>query len=359
MECGSPFSVTISTTFDKNALMERKHSMWRYSKVFPWINESNLASQGEGGTPSINIDKNVELKLEYISPTGSFKDRGTSMMFSSIISFLKKNKITRIIEDSSGNAGASISAYSAYLGLDCHIYAPNTVSGLKAKQIESSGATLVKVNGTREQVAKAAENSSRKSGFYASHIFNPFFNEGMRTVSYEICEQLNWNAPDYVFLPCSAGTLLLGVANGFRHLFDSGIISRIPTIVAGQTKQISPLYHAFQELPYSRPDRFDSIADALVSVEPPRLREMIESLRLCSGNVEITTEKEILESHTELARRGIYVEPSSAVSYSCFNKWRTSGRIQPEDNVTVILTGSGLKSDLATIKAMTCQTNPK
>ncbi len=344
--CRGPFKVSLNNTFSKQLIKNEVHSMWRYAEMFPWAEKGSVTSFGEGGAPMVRLQGDVFLKLEYVSPTGSFKDRGTSMMFTSILPYLKRKGVKTVVEDSSGNAGASISAYSAYLGLQCHIYTPKTVSGPKAKQIEAYGARLVKVKGSRDQVAKAAEDACREEAFYASHVLNPFFSEGMRTVSYEIAEDFDWKPPDYVFLPCSAGTLLLGVVRGFKHLLDSNMISETPTIVAAQSEQVSPVYHAVKNLPYEPPSKVDSVADALASVRPTRLKEMVEVLKLCRGEAEIASDAETLQGRKELSKRGFYVEPSSAVAYACYAKWRRAGRIKDGEKTVVILSGAGFKSEL-------------
>ncbi len=343
--CDNLFAVFFEDYFDKKEILNER-SMWRYAKMFPWIKNNNIVTLGEGGTPLIKDGNNISFKLEYVSPTGSFKDRGTAMMFSSIIQDLKNKKIKRITEDSSGNAGASISAYSAYLKLECNIYAPETVSGAKAKQIEVIGSNLIKVKGSRDKLMKAAEDAASGDTFYASHIFNPFFAEGTRTLAYEISDQLNWNVPDYIFLPCSAGTMLLGVIKGFRQMFNSNIIPKMPTIIATQTEQVSPLYHEFHGKKYTPLKSITSVADALTSVNPPRLKEMENLIKINKGNVEIASEKEIIENYKILSKKGFHCEPSSAVAYSGFKKWVNANKINSDDKVVIVLSGSGLKSTL-------------
>ena len=115
--------------------------------------------------------------------------------------------------------------------------------------------------------------SFRAPGFYASHVLRPEFRDGIRMLSYEIMTQLNWHIPDAVVMPVSAGTLLLGVIYGFRHLLNSGEISRIPQIIAVQTEFVSPLYHRMEGLQYNPPRSYVSVADALVSQSPPLLDE--------------------------------------------------------------------------------------
>jgi threonine synthase len=147
-------------------------------------------------------------------------------------------------------------------------------------------------------------------------------------------------------LPVSAGTLLLGVISGFRHLVKSNIIETMPRIVACQTMQVSPLYHRFKNQPYGAPEKITSIADALVSVNPPLLDIMVKSLRKANGDVVMVEENEIAHAFKELARNGFFVEPSSAVAYAAYKKQLGSKEISKDDEIVIILTGTGLKTML-------------
>jgi len=250
-----------------------------------------------------------------------------------------------ICEDSSGNAGASIAAYAARAGLKAKIFVPETVAGPKFDQIRFYGADAVKVSGSRSIVAEVAQKPV-EGGFYVGHIFHPLFRDGIRTLAYEIAEQLGWQSPERVYLPASAGTLLLGVLSGFKHLVDSGIIDAMPRIVACQTRQVSPLYHKFKNLTYAVPDKVTSIADALVSVNPPLLDLMTQRLKEAEGDVVMVEESEIHDAFEGLARKGFFVEPSSAVAYAGFKKQSKNRKASDEGKTVIILTGSGLKTAL-------------
>jgi threonine synthase len=204
---------------------------------------------------------------------------------------------------------------------------------------------VVKVAGSRSQVAQKAQQAE-KGKFYIGHIFHPLFRDGIRTLAYEIAEQFNWKTPERIYLPVSAGTLLLGVISGFRHLADSGTINKVPTIVACQTRQVSPLYHRMRKLKYQAPKKVTSIADALVSTNPPLLDMMIKELKEIHGDVEIVDENEILNAFTELAHKGFFVEPSSAVAYAAYLKQLKAKKISKADKMLVVLTGNGLKTAL-------------
>jgi len=322
--------------------------LWRYAGFFPYINKNDIVTLGEGWTPLVKFADNLYFKLENLNPTGSFKDRGSTILISAIHRQVKKLG-GFIAEDSSGNAGASIAAYAARAQLKAKIYVPENVSGPKINQIQSYGMPVVKVAGSRSQVAEKAQQHE-KAKFYVGHIYHPLFRDGIRTLAYEIAEQLNWKTPERIYLPVSAGTLLLGVINGFKHLAHSGIINAVPTIVACQTRQVSPLCHRMKKLSYKPPEKITSIADALVSTNPPLLDLMIKELQEAHGDVEIVDENEILNAFTELAHKGFYVEPSSAVAYAAHQKQLESKKASNKDKTVIILTGSGLKTPLQPAK---------
>lgn len=344
--CGAPLDVRLHFNFEKGKIRSRDYSVWRYRKFFPYVQETDILSLGEGWTPTVRYSGNVYFKLESLNPTGSFKDRGSALLISALHKLIKKRK-GYISEDSSGNAGASIAAYAARAELRAKIYVPETVAGPKFNQIQFYGAEVTKVSGTRSNVAEEAQK--RETGkFYVGHILHPLFRDGIRSLAYEICEQLGWKPPDRIYLPVSAGTLLLGVISGFEHLVDSKVIESTPKIVACQTRQVSPLYHHMKNLSYTPPKTLTSLADALVSVNPPLLDLMAKNLRRVEGEAVMVEEEEMIEAFRELAGRGFYVEPSSAVAYAGYKKQAKNKEVSTECRTAIILTGAGLKT--ATIK---------
>lgn len=343
-KCGNPLDLRLDFAFNVKGVRKRVHGVWRYTKFFPYIKPSEIVTLGEGWTPLIRFFGNVYFKLEGLNPTGSFKDRGSTVLISAIHKHVKAYG-GFISEDSSGNAGASIAAYAARAGIKAKIYAPENVSGPKLNQIMFYGAEVVKVSGNRSHVAEEAQKQEGGK-FYVGHILHPVFRDGIRSLAYEISEQLNWEAPESVYLPVSAGTLLLGVISGFKHLAVSGVIAKMPKIVACQTRQVSPLYHRFKGLPYHPPEKITSIADALVSTNPPLLELIAKELRTVNGDAVIVEEDEILKAFKELAERGFFVEPSSAVAYAAFKKQREKGKVARGEKAVIVLTGTGLKTAL-------------
>ena len=280
--CGQPLEMRPHFDFKPENTHQNRYNVWRYAKFFPYSKESDIISLGEGWTPLVKFSDNLCFKLESSNPTGSFKDRGSTVLISALHRLIKRTE-GYVSEDSSGNAGASVAAYAARAGLKAKIYVPETVSGPKFNQTQFYGAQVVKVPGSRAQVAQEAQKAE-KGKFYVGHILHPLFRDGIRSLAYEIAEQSARDFPKHVYLPVSAGTLLLGVISGFRHLVDSDVIETVPRIVACQTQQVSPLYHHFKNSRYNPPKKITSIADALVSVNPPLLGLMVKGLREVKGD---------------------------------------------------------------------------
>ncbi len=324
------------------ARIERgERSLWRYRAAFPWP-ELEPISMGEGTTPLLSRSLHgapVHVKCEWLNPTGSFKDRGASVMLSA----LRAQGIRAVLEDSSGNGGAAISAYAAAGGLQATILAPASTSPAKTVQMRAHGAQVELVPGTRQDTADAAVARS-ESIFYASHNWQPFFLEGTKTLAYELWEDLGFCAPDNVIVPCGAGSNVLGCHIGFSELVRAGETPRVPRIFAAQPENCSPIAACFhgKEAPPTpwRP----TMAEGTAIAQPIRLSEVVGALRSSGGGAVTSTEEEIAQATLDLAKLGIYVEPTSAQVASAFVKLLAAGTIRPEETTVLVLTGSGLKA---------------
>ncbi|WP_297214762.1 pyridoxal-phosphate dependent enzyme [Thermoplasma sp.] len=297
---------------------------------FPYLR--NVISLGESETPIFQAD-GFSLKLDYMLPTFSYKDRGSKILISHIVDIRDSENISKISEDSSGNAGASIAAYGSAAGFSVEIYVPETVAGKKFWQIQAYGARVIKIAGSREDVQAAAE---RSGSFYASHVLRPEFRDGIRTLAYEIYRQFD-KMPENIYVPVSAGTLLLGLFSGLNHLKEAGEITSMPKIIAVQTEAVSPLCARMNGTRYDPDNTLTSVADALVSKRPPLLERMFSVLSE-NGRCITVNDGEIIDARNDLARKGFLVEYSSATVFAAFKKKRLN-------NSLLILTGSGLKND--------------
>ena len=324
-----------------------RRSVWRYAAALA-VGAEHAVSLGEGGTPLLDGEWHgapVHYKLEFMMPTGSFKDRGTTVL----VSYLKSRGVRRVLEDSSGNAGASLAAYAAAAGLTCRILVPETASYPKIAQIAACGADVVTIKGSRQDVAEAALAQSADPGeaiFYASHNWQPFFVEGVKTLAYELWEQSGFRAPDNLVVPLGYGSNVLGAERGFDELVRAGEIARRPRLFGVQAAHCAPYAAAFREgvehlvSTTVRP----TVAEGIATPQPTRVVEVLRAVRETGGSVVAVEEAEIVPALRELARRGLYVEPTSAVAAAGLTRLLASGVIRPQEHTVLVLTGSGLKA---------------
>ena len=341
-DCGGPFILSGTPSFAQSRIKRQDFSLWRYRE---FLRMGKPVSLGEGLTPLVKAKGcgvNALYKLEFLSPTGSFKDRAVCAM----VSFLRSIGIGVVVEDSSGNAAASLSAYSARAGIRAKIFVPAYASPAKLRQIEIYGAELVSVAGTRIEATRAAEAAAQAGAYYASHYWNPVALEGLKTFAYELAEQLHWRCPDNLVVPCGHGTLLLGAYYGFRALAQSGVTTRMPRLFAVQAVACAPIVEAFDAgRRESAPvEAGETVAEGIRITEPVRSREILTALDQTQGRAVSVDEEEIQQARRQLVGSGLFVELTSAVAAAGLKRLVDGGVIGPDECTVVALTGSGLKN---------------
>ncbi|MBI1800322.1 MAG: threonine synthase [Chloroflexi bacterium] len=338
-ECGGPLDVADRKRFDPAAINTEDHSLWRYRAMLSLPDGARVVSMGEGMTPLVEAGfagQPIHFKLEYISPSGSFKDRGTTVLTTA----LKAWGVTRAADDSSGNAGASFAAYCARAGLAAEVFTPASASPAKLAQIAVFGARLNKVEGAREKATEALEAAAGGGLVYASHAWSPLTLEGTKTIAYEIWEQLGRGVPTCYVCPIGQGSLLLGAYRGFKDLLAAGLIAKLPRIIGVQSIACMPIVEALRQgLDRAAPvEKKLSVAEGISLARPIRDREILRAIRESGGDALAVSDDETLAAQRDLAQIGLYVEPTSAVVGAALKRLKVDG-------VTVAaLTGSGLKS---------------
>ncbi len=355
-DCGGYLLLKDAAMFRKDALRGRPPTLWRYHEALGIDTPSHAVSLGEGYTPLVAARLGghaVSFKVDYLCPTGSYKDRGSSVM----ISKLKEWGITEILEDSSGNAGASIAAYAAVAGIRSDIYIPESTSEGKGAQIAMYGANLVKIPGTREDTARAAWDAAGRT-FYASHNWSPYFLAGMKTAAYEIAEQMNWRVPDWVVTPAGGGGLLLGLHLGFADLLRSGVIDHVPRLIAVQSAFCDPIYRAWRSALPDVPaiQKRPTAAEGISVAKPVRGTSILQAIHESRGLVSTVTDDAVWETLPQLGRLGLYVEPTSAAAPAAFMELCKEGIIVDGESAVVMLTGSGLKATDKIVERFGCET---
>ncbi len=341
-ECGGPFDVAAPASFPRELIRRRGETLWRYREALPLPPDCAIVTLGERMTPLLPwpLLPGAFLKLDFLFPTGSFKDRGAAVM----VTQMRHMGVRAAVEDSSGNAAAAVAAYAARAGIACRIFVPDSTSSGKLSQIASYGATLAPVSGTREDVAAAARREAERS-FYASHVFNPFFLHGTKTFAFEIWEQLDFHAPDQVILPVGHGTLFLGAFLGFRDLLQAGEIERLPRLIGVQADSCSPIAAAWQGKPAQAPQ--PTLAEGIRIAAPDRASAILEACRISGGDLVTVSEEEITSAIFRLGGSGLYVEPTAAAAPAGAVRLAAEGRLRPTETTVIPLTGSGLKAGAA------------
>ena len=343
--CGGPLDIKNIPRFDRHKIETTAPGMWRYRHAIPVQRDENIVTLGEGFTPIIALkikSRDVHFKMDYLFPSGSFKDRGAAVMMSKA----GELGVERVVEDSSGNAGAAIAAYGAAARIACDIYVPAAASPSKLLQIKAAGASLHRIPGSREETARAALKAAGRS-YYASHAWNPFFFHGTKTIAFEICEQLGWRGPDVFVAPVGNGTLLLGAFIGFSELCAAGVVPRMPKIIAVQAEHCSPLATAFAQglNAAAKVDKKPTLAEGVAVAEPIRAGQILAAVRASGGEFVTVSEEEIAAMLQEMHMRGVYIEPTAAVAAAGAAK--QLHRFPEEALIVSLFTGHGLKSGMS------------
>lgn len=339
--CGGMFDFEKFPFFQKETIDRKMSGMWKYSSMFGLDEGAPVVTLGEGDTPLIEGDINgcqVFFKMESQNPTGSFKDRGTAVL----LSFLLSRGVSDAVEDSSGNAGASFAAYAAKTGLRATVYAPESTSGPKRTQIEMHGANLIRIPGPRAEAARAVLDAVSTGSVYASHAYMPFGLAGYATIAYEIQSSLG-STPGVIIAPVGHGGLLYGLMLGYEALLNAGEIRNMPNFVGVQPENCSPMVQAYQnrKKDCERVSVTPSLAEG-ASVSSPAHAEAILGRFLSGyGTLVSADEQTIKRGYQVLARQGIYCEPTSSLSISPL----LNDKIEPLEPVVSIITGSGYKTN--------------
>ena len=326
----------------------QSQGLWRYGKALPIRSEFKV-TLGEGFTPLIETTRLVSglklmAKLDYVAPTGSFKDRGSTIA----VSKANELKVGAVAIDSTGNAAASLSAYAAKAGIPCYVFVPSKTEPEKIVQMCANGATVVKVRGTRQDTHDIIEAAYTKYGwYYCGFMVSPYAIEGTKTIAYEICEQMNWNPPDWILFPVGTGSGIVGCAKGLQELHKLGWIDKMPKLVCIQAEGCAPIYNGHKAgagdiIPVKQPE---TVAEGIAVGAPPKGGLVLEALGKTGGLAEIVSDDEIIDCAKALAaKEGLYVEISAAASIAGALKLIEKGIIDKGDRVVCELTGTGLKS---------------
>lgn len=337
--CGGALELRDQPPFSADTIRADDWSMWRYAAS---LDVDMRVSLGAGMTPVVPLQQRVDsvyVKCEFQNPTGSYKDRGTE----TLLSYLAGHGVTSVVEESSGNAGASMAQYAAHAGIRARIFVPENAPPGKTRAI-AGAAELIVVPGPRQNVNDACLAAAVDGTVYASHGWNPYWIVGQQTIAWEVWDQLG-GAPAAIVTPAGQGGLLLGIARGFRALYAAGVIDRLPRLYAVQPWACDPFVRAI-EAGTDEPEPMiaqRSAADGTLVGSPIRGAQVLAAIRESNGWAFSVAEDDLLDARSRLARDGFYVEPTSAMTLAALP--RVHDHLGSSDgDVVLIATGHGLKS---------------
>lgn len=351
--CGEPLEVKYVTDGKISKVLYRTNFMARYSDFYPYLDIENIVSLGEGNTGLVQTDKLAEeigfepgslyIKNETQNPTWSFKDRGTVVG----ANFARDKGYTRLGVVSSGNNAASCAAYAAALGMKAFIFVPSHILEEKVLPIAVYGATVVKIEGDYGKLYYDSEKLGKEYGIFFANSDVPTRVEGAKSIAFEICEQMDFDLPDWIIIPYGSGGTLRGIEKGFAEFKASGLIKKIPKIVGVQPEGCSPFYRAWEkgESQVSHFGKMFTIAHGVANPFPPSGNQVLRLIK--EGRVSppvMILEKDILHWHRQMALSGVFAQPESCLPLAAAKQLLDDGTIKKNERVVLLATGSGLKA---------------
>ena len=339
-------------TLTKGSLSTRPKNMWRYREVMPVIDDANIITLGEGGTPLLKADRlaaatgmnTVLIKDEGVNPTGSFKARGLG----AAVSKAKELGQMRLTMPSAGNAAGAMSAYAAVGGMEAHVFMPKDAPIANKVECEAYGAKLTLVDGFITDAGQMSQRAAEELGLFdVSTLREPYRAEGKKTMGYEIVEQLGFEVPDVIVYPTGGGTGIVGIWKALDEMEQLGWIgSERPRMVCVQAEGCAPLVAAYEKgeefaEPFPNPQTLAAgmrvpaaIGDFLV----------IRAVRESGGTAVTVSDAEMVDGMVEMARtEGVFAAPEGGATLAAMRKLITGGLISRDERVLLLVTGNGHK----------------
>lgn len=337
------------------------YTMWRYKPLLPIRPDAAVPPLSLGWTPLYRTQrlaaelglKQLWLKDDGRLPTASFKDRASAI---AVVKAQEKGAEV-ITTASTGNAAAALSGLCASVKQPNVIFVPETAPQAKVAQLLVFGSTVMLVKGSYDDAFELCLQAAQTYGWYNRNTgYNPYMSEGKKTVSYEICEQLGWQAPDRIFVSVGDGCIIGGVHKGLKDLLALGWIDHMPKLMGVQAEGSAYLYQAWQQgenVLTKPPIAARTVADSISAGLPRDRLKAMAAVTETQGAFLTVTDDEILAAIPALARGcGVFAEPAGAAAYAGLVKAINQGLVAPEERIVVINTGNGLKDVASAMKAV-------
>jgi threonine synthase len=345
-DCGGLLSVERDTILDRDSFDDRRTSrapidqsgVWRFREGV--LNLDRVITHPEGGT-RLYERNGLLYKHEGENPTGSFKDRGMTVA----VTQATRVGARAVACASTGNTSASLAAYAAQAGLRAIVFVPaGKVAGGKLAQTLAYGATCLQVRGDFDAAMRLVREACDKLGIYLVNSINPFRIEGQKTIIWELLQDLQWEAPDWIVVPAGNLGNTSAFGKALKEAFEHQWIDRMPRLASIQAAGANPFYRSYAES-FATRHRItaETIASAIRIGDPVSHDKAVDAIRITNGVVEQVTDDEIMAAKREIDGMGFGCEPASAATLAGVKKLRAAGVMKEGERIVCVLTGNILK----------------
>ena len=319
--------------------------VWRFRECV--LSVENPVTHPEGST-RLYQREGLFFKHEGENPTGSFKDRGMTVAMTQAV----RVGARAVACASTGNTSASLSAYAAQAKLPAIVFIPSgKVSTGKLAQTLAYGARVLQVRGDFDAAMHLVREACDRLGIYLVNSINPFRIEGQKTIVWELLQDLEWQAPDWIVVPAGNLGNTSAFGKALREAKDAGWIDRVPRLASIQASGANPFYQSFLES-FSARHRVaaETIASAIRIGDPVSHDRAVAAIRYTRGVVEQVTDDELMAAKRDIDRMGIGCEPASATTLAGVRKLRAAGLMKDGERIVCVLTGHVLKDPDAVVR---------
>jgi threonine synthase len=348
----------VRAAWREEPLANRPRNQWRYAELLPLESAAVRSEWHVGYTPVIDTPRlaqhlglrQILLKDEGRNPTGSFKDRSSSVG----VAHALQVGATTIACASTGNAASSLAGHAAIAGLPAIIFVPKTAPEPKVAQLQVFGANVFAVNSSYDDAYDLCTKACHEFGWYNRNCaLNPVLVEGKKTAGLEIAEQsvAFGGVPDWIAVSVGDGCTIAGIWKGLRTMRELGVIDRLPRLLGVQAAEVKPVEYALRH--DVLPDEADgkTMADSIDVKVPRNWRKAVRAVRDSGGEIVTASDEAILDAMRLAGRHGIFAEPAAAAAVAGFVAALDSRMIAPHERVLVMITGSGLKDTRSAIRS--------
>ena len=353
-DCGSLLAVERKAVSDRNSFDDRltsraemdRSGVWRFRE---WVMNVDRAIAHPEGATRLYERNGLFFKHEGENPTGSFKDRGMTVAVTQAV----RVHATAVACASTGNTSASLAAYAAQAGLRAIVFIPaGKVASGKLAQTLAYGATVLAIRGDFDAAMRLVREACDTLGIYLVNSINPFRIEGQKTIVWELLQDLNWRAPDWIVVPAGNLGNTSAFGKALREAFANGWIGRMPRLASIQAQGANPFFRSYVDEFRSRHRvSAETVASAIRIGDPVSYEKAVQAIRDTNGVVEEVTDAEILEAKREIDQLGIGCEPASATTLAGVKKLRAAGVMREDEQTVCVLTGNILKDPEANYRS--------